>query len=231
MTKRAKKSKKEKLLDEEFSQIFSSNSFVQQEFHTLLTGTDFVSKVIEIYRRDELRKFDFLQRFGLSLSVAEFEETLQREAEFLRKYLPDWLYQLIDTLAVEALFAARGEPMLKSRASDLYNFIFVERESNAPPLKDGRNEVWNTHTLKWAINHALPKIKVPGNVTLETLARKINNLPKVGRLEKQRKALTGKHLQSLLKEHNIDWIKIKKHYKKILEEKRTSTKSTQSAAK
>jgi hypothetical protein len=231
MAKRAKKSKKEKLLDEEFSQIFSSNSFVQQAFHTLLTDTDFVSKVIDIYRRDELRKYEFLQRTGLPSSVTEIEESLQREAEFLRKYLPNWLYQAIDTLAVEALFAATGEPMLKSRASDLYNFIFVERPPGAPPLKDGRNEVWNSRTLKWAINHALPQIKVPGNVTLAALARKINGLPKVGRLKKQRKALTGKHLQSLLKEHHIDWIKIKKRYKKRLHEERDSQKSTQSAAK
>lgn len=226
-TKETKKSKKERQRREEYSQIFDDSSKrIEQEFHTLLEESGFMSQVIEIYRKEELRKFEYHQKYGSTRSSTEFEENFQRQEDFLRTYLPNWLFQLTDTLAVEALFAASGEPMLKSRADDLYKFIFIERGPGDPPLKDARNEIWNSHALKWAMNEALPKIKTIANVTLNTLAKKINELPKRGWLQKRRKALTGKHLQKLLKEHNIDWMKIKKDYIKQLEEKKRSKKTT-----
>jgi hypothetical protein len=168
-----------------------------------------------------LREFEHNQKYGSKRSSTEFEENFQRQEEFLRKYLPNWLFQLTDTLAVEALIAASGEPMLKSQADDLYKFIFIDRGPGDPPLKDARNEIWNLRTLRWAIEDALPKIKTIASVTLDTLAKKINTLPKRGWLKKKRKPLTGKHLQKLLKEHNIDWKKIKKDYIKQLEEKKS----------
>src|SRR5947209_339723 len=148
-TKRSAKAKKQEQLLEERSLFVDGNSHIrEQEFHALLRESGFLSNVIEIYRRSALREFEDKQRPSSKRSFAEFEEDFRRQEDFLRRYLPNWLYQLTENLALEALYAASGEPMLKAHMSDLYNFIFVERGPGDPPLKDGRNEVWDAPTLK-----------------------------------------------------------------------------------
>src|SRR5438874_12761765 len=110
-SKETKKSKRERQRREEYSQIFDNSSKrIEQEFHTLLEESGFLSQVIEIYRKEELRKFEYYRKYGSTRTSTEFEEDFQRQEDFLRKYLPNWLFQLTDTLAVEALFAASGEP-------------------------------------------------------------------------------------------------------------------------
>lgn len=225
--KETKEAKRERRRLKERSQIFDGRSKrVEKAFHALLEESGFLTGVIEIYRKEEMRTFEYYKKYGPSSSTATFDEKFQPQEDFLRKYLPNWLFQLTENLGMEALYAASGEPMLKSKADDLYRFIFIERGPGDPPLKDARNEIWDMYTLKWAVEEALPLIKRTANVTLATLAKRINSLPKRGWLKKRRKPLTGKHLQRLLKEHNIDWMKIKKDYIKKLEDSKRSKKAT-----
>ncbi len=191
-----------------------------QEFKALLVELDFVPKIVEIYRREEHREVELWQKYGITLSGQRLEQTFLRQEEFILKYLPDRLYQATDTLVIEAVLAAIGRPMRRSLAIDLYNSIFVRRDASAPPLRDGRNEIWDSISLKWAINHVLLTIKNPSNLTLATVAKKINALPRKGMLKNMKKDLTDKHLQKLLKEHHINWMRIKSAYKSMLAEKR-----------
>lgn len=188
-------------------------SFVQREFAALLQESDFVSKVIQIYYADALRTFNDGSKHGL---VADFEENFSRQEEFIRKYLPVWLCQITEVLALEAFFVASGEPMTRKNIEDFIHFLFLERGPGDPPLKDGRNEIWDRLLLRWALGQVLPTFKVSGAINLASTARKINQLPKRGLLRKMKKTLTGKHLQKLLKDHDIDWPKEKRHYKALL---------------
>jgi len=201
-------------------QVVGYASFVQREFAALVQESDFVSKVIQIYHTDALRSFNEGLRHG---SVADFERDFRRQEEFIRKYLPVWLCQITEVLAIEALYASTGEPMTRKNIEDIIHFLFLERGPGDLPLKDGRNEIWNRHLLKWALGQVLPTFKVIGAVNLASTARKINQLPKRGWLRKMKKALTGKHLQKLLKDHDIDWLKEKREYKtRLMQQKELS---------
>jgi len=214
-----RKTKKDKHREEETSQAFASSDLAAQEFRALLEEVDFVSRVVDIYRRHELRELAHFREHGIGPSRPRFEQTFQRQEDFIKKYLPDRLYQATDTLVIEAVLAAIGRPMRRLIVADLYNSIFVRRNDTAPPLRGGRDEIWDSLSLKWAIANALPEIKNPRNVTLSALAKRINNLPRKGMLRNMRKNLTGKHLQKLLNENHIDWMRIKTEYKRHLAKK------------
>jgi len=221
-----KTKKKERQYRESFQTFFNSDP-VAQQFIILLKELDFVPKVIDIYRNAELEERNRWQNYGIALSSKSFEQNFQRQEEFLLKYLPLRLYQATDTLVIEAIFAVIGRPMRRSLAIDLYNSIFVRRrDASAPPLRDGKNEIWDPISLNQAIAYALPTIKNPENITLKALAKSINALPRKGFLKNMKKDLTDKHLQKLLQEHHINWMRIKRMYKSILLEKRHSSKTT-----
>lgn len=129
-------------------QTFASDDPVAQEFRALLKELDFVPKVINIYHKHELKDLHDWQKYGLGPSMPSFEQTFIRQEEFMMKYLPDRLYQATDTLFIEAVCASIGRPMRRSLARKLYHSIFVQRGPWAPPLRDGRNEVWDTAVLK-----------------------------------------------------------------------------------
>ncbi len=106
--------------------------------------------------------------------------------------------------------------MSHAQLAALFEDAFLLDASEDLRLKDGRNEVWSTYALKCAINTVLPEIKTSGAVTLANLARRINAKSKEILVGGTRARLSGKHLQKLLKKHDIDWIGIKKSYKKRL---------------
>jgi hypothetical protein len=194
---------------------------IEGEFHALLRECDFITKVIQIYREDEARKFADGKEHASNRSEAEFEESFSFQEEYIRKYLPGWLYSITGILMLEALFASSGEPLEKSRMAELVNFSFVERGPGERQLKDGRNEIWDKHLLRWALGQVLPTFKTSGAISLAATARKINHLPRRGMLRKMKKTLTGKHLQKLLHDREIDWLKEKRHYQnRLAEEKR-----------
>lgn len=201
------------------SRAFTSSDLAAQEFRALLEEVDFVSRVVDIYRRHELRELDHYREHNIAPSRQSFDQTFQRQEDFIQKYLPDRLYHATDTLVIEAVLAAIGRPMRRSLAVDLYNSIFVRRNDTAPPLRGSRDEIWDSLSLKWAIANALPAIKNPRNVTLSALAKRINDLPRKGMLRNMRKNLTSKHLQKLLNEKHIDWMRIKTEYKRHLAKK------------
>lgn len=202
-----------------------SLSVTQREFNALLAECDFISKVIQIYREDAAREFADRKKCAPNHSAADFEESSRFQEEFIRKYLAGWLYSITEILMLEAFFAATGEPLERSKMAELINFSFVERGPGDRPLKDGRNEIWNRHLLRWALGQALPKFKVGSAITLASTARKINQLPERGMLGKMKRPLTGKHLQKLLQDHDIDWLKEKKRYQNRLAEEKKIKKT------
>ena len=96
----------------------------------------------------------------------------------------------------------------------------MDHELEDLPLKDGRNEIWDADTLKSALNQVLPEIKTTGTLTLANIAKRINERSNQILYGRNRRPVSGKHLQKLLKKHNIDWAKIKKKYKERLIAKR-----------
>lgn len=213
-------------LDETLSLVPFTDDFAAGAFKALLEELDFVPKVIEIYRRYELKELQEYRKYYIAPSGLRFGQNFLRQEEFLLKYLPDRLYQATDTLVIEAIMFAIGTPMRRSLAFDLYNSIFVRRNASAPPLRDGKNEKWGKPALVFAIHSVLFTIKNFRNVTLATVAKKINALPRKGVLKDKKRNLTGKHLQKLLQEHQLHWKVIKRNYKSFLEEKSRLQKTT-----
>jgi len=188
-----------------------------REFQSLLNETSFISRILEIYRRDALRRFRIGKHYlGSKQPFGEFEEEQARVENFVNKYLPQRLFDSVDVLMIEASFMRSGEPMRKAQLAKLIDIMFVHRIPGDPPLKDGRNEVWNAANLKSALNRVLPKIKVPGAVTLSVVAKKINKLPKTGSLQSGKKPLSAKHLQKLFREHDVNWMHVKRDHIKRL---------------
>ena len=77
-------------------------------------------------------------------------------------------------------------------------------------LNGGREKSMDRGMFRAAVNHALPEIRSPGAVTLANLARIINTGSKCPGMADLIKPLSGKHLQKLLGQHQIDSIEIKK---------------------
>src|SRR5260370_10782381 len=135
---------------------------------------------------------------------------------FVEKYLADWLYSITDILLMQAKFVSRGHPMSRAELAALLKDAFLGCESKDLQLKDGRNEVWSAYTLRSAINRVLPEIRTSGAVTLTNLAKRINLRSREILARRMKTRLSGKHLQKLLKMHDIDWGGIKKAYNQRL---------------
>lgn len=223
---KARRTKKARHPDENPPLVPFTDDCAVGAFKALLEELDFVPKVIEIYRRYELKELQEYRKHYIAPSDLRFGQNFLRQEEFLLKYLPDRLYQATDTLVIEALMFAIGTPMRRLLAFDLYNSIFVQRNSSAPPLRDGKNEKWGKPALLLAVHSVLFTIKNFRNVTLATIAKKINALPREGLLKGKKRNLTGKHLQKLLQGHHIPWKVIKMNYKSFIEEKSRLQKTT-----
>ena len=136
----------------------------------------------------------------------------------MKDRLADWLYGITEILTMQAKLVACGDPMSRAELASLFDDKFLGSESKDICLKDGRNEVWTAHTLREVINRVLPEIKTVGAVTLSNLAKRINARSREILFGPLKTRLTGKHLQKLFKKHGIDWIGLKKAYKKSLVE-------------
>jgi hypothetical protein len=150
-----------------------NTGFFRNEFCALLEATQFVAKVIDIQDRDLSESKKCRKEHNWSEPLVELDEDSQWKA-FTEKHLADWLYKIPDILTMQAKFASRGYPMSHAELTALINDAFLGWKSKDLRLKDGRNEIWNAHTLKSAVNIALPEIKTSGAVTLTNLANKIN---------------------------------------------------------
>jgi hypothetical protein len=219
---------KEPQQSKEAARVFDEGlSGIEGEFNALLRECDFISKVIQIYRKDAAREFAERKKYTPNPSEAEFEESFSFQEVYIREYLPGWLCSITGILILEAFCASLGEPLERSRMAELVNFSFVDRGPGERQLKDGRNEIWDKHVLRWALGQVLPTFKASGAISLAATARKINQLPKRGMLRKMKRALTGKHLQKLLQDHDIDWLEEKKHYQNRLGEEKRIKKTTE----
>lgn len=134
----------------------------------------------------------------------------------MRDRLADWLYGITEILTMQAKLVACGDPMSRAELASLFDDQFLGSQSKDVCLKDGRNEVWTASTLRKAINRVLPEIKTIGAVTLSNLAKRINARSRDILFLRLKTRLTGKHLQKLLRKHGIDWIGLKKAYKRHL---------------
>ncbi len=129
---------------------------------------------------------------------------------------------------MQAKFASRGYPMSRAELAALFDDAFLLDAGEDLQLRDGRNEIWNAYTLKLAINSVLPEIKTSSAVTLANLAKRINARSRETLFGRMRTRLSGKHLQKLLEQHNIDWIGIKKAYRQRLLAQNNAPKSVRS---
>jgi hypothetical protein len=105
--------------------------------------------------------------------------------------------------------------MSRTQLLELLNDRLFRETGNKLPLKARRKRIWTAAVLRSAVHDALKDINTPGAVTLENLGRRITarsgNAP-----INLKKPLSGKHLQKLLRQNNIDWIEIKRSYKERL---------------
>ena len=186
------------------------------EFYRLLEDSQFVAKVIEIYCSDRTALERHREPWDSSATIVKIQEDSQWKS-LVKKHLADWLFRITDILTMQAKFASRGYPYVsRAQLAALFDDAFLLDASEDLLLKDGRNEVWSAYALKRAINTVLPEIKTSGAVTLANLARRINAKSEEIIVGGMRARLSGKHLQKLLKKHHINWIEIKKSYKKRL---------------
>jgi len=195
--------------------INGNSGFFRDEFYALLETTQLVSKVIDIQERDLAEAKRCRTEYDPSEPLLELYEDLRWKG-FTEKHLADWLYNITDILIMQASFTSRGHPMSHAELAALINDAFLNGKTKDLELRDGRNQIWNAHTLKSAVNIALPEIKTTGAVTLSNLAKKINAHSMRLLFGRTKKRLSGKHLQKLFTEHDIDWIQIKKLYKQRL---------------
>ena len=132
--------------------------------------------------------------------------------DFVRTWLAHWLYRVTDIVTLQAKNLSSGKRFSHAELTALIDDAFLDRASDELPLRDGRNEVWNLFTLKSALNRVLPEIKTAGALTLSNVAKRINATRNQYPFVRNRKPLTAKHLQKLLKQHGIDWFEVKKAY-------------------
>jgi len=191
-----------------------NSGFTKAEFYKLLEKSRFVSSVIDIHIRDRTRLDQYSEPSNSTGDILNIEDSQWQV--FVEKYLADWLYSITDILLMQAKFVSRGRPMSRAELAALLHDRFLGWESKDLQLKDGRNEVWSAYTLRSAINRVLPEIKTSGAVTLTNLAKRINLRSREILFRKMKTRLSGKHLQKLLKKHDIDWTRIKKAYKQRL---------------
>jgi hypothetical protein len=192
-----------------------NSGFTKASFYELLEKSAFVSHVIDIHREDSSRVLEYGQQFESPDRISQ-APVLDLFGALVAKHLPGWLYGITDILTMHARFAAKGTPLSRAELTALIDDAFLDRELDDLPLKDGRNEIWDASTLQLALNHVLPEIKTIGALTLRNVAKRINAASNQLLLGRMKKPLSGKHLQKLLKKHNIDWPKIKKSYKEPL---------------
>lgn len=136
--------------------------------------------------------------------------------ELVRTNLPHWLFWLTYTLTAHAKLAAEGRPMSRAELAELLNDRLLRHAGKGLPFKAHQRIIWTPSVLRIAVHNALKDINTPGAVTLENLARRITFQARNSSSLNLMKPLSGKHLQKLLKEHDIEWIEIKKSYKERL---------------
>jgi|GEM_PF-2348499 len=188
----------------------SDTEFVRNEFHKLLEESKFVTQVIDIHRRDQFR---LITDGPCESHIDGASNGNSAEWQMLvAQNLPAWLFWVTDILTTQAKLIAQNRPMSRAQLRALMNDRLLRQTSSELRLKTGRSSLWTAELLRRAINHALRDITTPGAVTLGTVARRINIRSKE-LLTGLSTPLTGKHLQKLLKQHNIDWLEIKRSYK------------------
>lgn len=201
-----------------------NSGFTRAEFYKLLERSRFVSRVIDIHVRDNTRLDQYREPGDESTrKVLEIDDTQWHN--LVKTNLADWLYGIADIFIMQAKFASRGYAMSRVELASLLHDRFLGWKSKGLQLKDGRNEVWTAYTLRYAINEVLPEIKTSGAVTLVNVTKKINARSNQILYGRNRRPLSGKHLQKLLKKHHIDWARIKKSYQKRLHAGRNGSQS------
>ncbi|MFS8085263.1 MAG: hypothetical protein ACMG6H_06500 [Acidobacteriota bacterium] len=193
------------------SDLNGDADITRQEFHSLLNELRFVARVIDIHQKNHSRLIDIDSPNAPSGSLESDDEW----QTLVTRNLPNWLFWITDILIMQAKLVARGCPMPRTQLAALLQDRFLRQASRDLLLKGSRNKFWTAHILRIAIDRALPGMRAPGAITLANLARRIN-ADSQDVSDTAGKALSGKHLQKLLKKHDIDWIEIKRSHKKRL---------------
>jgi hypothetical protein len=186
--------------------------FLEDEFYRLLEESRFVAGVIEIHINNERRTFTENTPGTDSHHHAEHHRGREWQ-ELVRTNLPYWLFWLTHILTVQAKLAAEDRAMSRRQLVQLLNDRLFRQAGNELGLKGRRKRIWTPDILRNAVHCGLKDINTPGAVTLENLARRITARSKNLLPIALNRPLSGKHLQKLLQQNDIDWLEIKRLYK------------------
>ena len=192
-----------------------NTDFWESEFSKLLEESRFVAGVIEIYKNDDSRSFAEITS-GTNSPPPHLDHNGHEWQELVRTNLPHWLFWLTYILTAHAKLAAEDRPMSRAELAELLNDRLFRQAGNDLRFKAHRRIIWTPEVLRIAVHNALKDMNTPGAVTLENLARRITFHSRNSSSLNLMTPLSGKHLQKLLKEHDIKWIEIKKSYKERL---------------
>jgi len=170
------------------------SEFIEDEFYKLLSESGFVARVIEIQRTPD------------DCDSPTWQNIVEQN-------LPHWLFCVTEILTTQAKLAGQDRPMSGAQLAELLKDRLIRQVMDGLRLKPARKRIWTMRVLRLAVNEALKDINTPGAVTLDNLAQRITwRARKLSQMD-LKKPLSGKHLQKLLRQHDIDWIKIKRSYK------------------
>ena len=170
------------------------SEFIENEFYKLLCESGFVARVIEIQLTPD------------DCDSPAWQNIVERN-------LPHWLFCVTEILTMQAKLAGQDRPMSRAQLAELLKERLIRQASDGLSLKPSRKRIWTMRVLRAVVNEALKDINTPGAVTLDNLAKRITWRSRKLLQMDLKKPLSGKHLQKLLRQHDIDWIKIKRSYK------------------
>jgi hypothetical protein len=196
-------------------------ALLQEEFCRLLDKSGFVEEIIDFYIYKERQ---LLTGNGSVTDWPHYREygTTGEWKELVRTRLPDWLFWLTYILTAQAKLVEENRQISRGKLADLIKSRLFLRNRDDRLCGARKKRFWTPALLRHVVNEALKDINTPGRVNLENLATNINfRTSKPSSPIKLFKPLSAKHLQKLLRQNDINWIKIKRRYveRLILERK------------
>ena len=193
--------------------IFDDDTcLLQEEFRRFLEKSGFVEEVIDFYIDKERRLRTENASDTDSTHDSEPLNTGEWE-QLVRTRLPDWLFWLTYILTAQARLAEEKREMSRAQLATVLNDRLFRQTKDDLLFRAHRKRLWTPALLRNMVHEALKDISLPGRVTLENLAMSINlRSRKVSSPIKLLTPLSGKHLQKLLRQNDIQWIEIKRRY-------------------
>jgi len=101
-----------------------NTGFAMAEFYRLLSDSQFVAKVIEIYCSDRSTLERHREPGDSTATIVKIQVDSQWKS-LVKKHLADWLFRITDILTMQAKFASRGYPMSHAQLAALIDDAFL----------------------------------------------------------------------------------------------------------